>query len=280
MSMRALCILVLRYRPQGRAVTDGFLPVWASLTYPGRLRCMPSPEAPLAGSCACGAVQFQVTADFTTAGHCHCTRCQRRAGTPWSHERDAADAARLDDARRCVGSLSRLATRGRAAEGVLLDLRRARVVGRAGRPDGVVGVRFGALHGDPGIEPQWRQWLSSAQDWVRDPGRRPAALRAEAPDRLNPDQLSSVAVHQQLAWYIGGPVLGLCVVALRWLLNERLGATGAWADAVERVVARSASAPRLAADRPDLRRRRVRARSARPRRLRLADGHVHGRRAW
>src|SRR5688500_11015427 len=43
----------------------------------------------------------------------------------------------------------------------------------------------------------------------------------------------------QLAWYIGGPVLGLCVVAMRWLLNERLGATGAWADVVERVSARS-----------------------------------------
>jgi uncharacterized membrane protein YedE/YeeE len=40
---------------------------------------------------------------------------------------------------------------------------------------------------------------------------------------------------QQLAWYVGGPVLGLCVVALRWLLNERLGATGAWSDVVERV---------------------------------------------
>jgi uncharacterized protein len=40
-------------------------------------------------------------------------------------------------------------------------------------------------------------------------------------------------MHQQLAWYVGGPVLGLCVVALRWLLNERLGATGAWSDLVE-----------------------------------------------
>jgi hypothetical protein len=45
-------------------------------------------------------------------------------------------------------------------------------------------------------------------------------------------------VHQQLAWYIGGPVLGLCVVALRWLLNERLGATSAWAAGVERVAGR------------------------------------------
>jgi hypothetical protein len=46
-------------------------------------------------------------------------------------------------------------------------------------------------------------------------------------------------VHQQLAWYVGGPILGLCVVALRWLLNERLGATGAWSDVVEQASARS-----------------------------------------
>ncbi len=46
-------------------------------------------------------------------------------------------------------------------------------------------------------------------------------------------------MHQQLAWYIGGPVLGLCVVALRWLLNEPLGATGAWSDLVERAAERS-----------------------------------------
>ncbi len=46
-------------------------------------------------------------------------------------------------------------------------------------------------------------------------------------------------MHQQLAWYIGGPVIGLCVVALRWLLNERLGATGAWSDVVERASERS-----------------------------------------
>jgi len=43
----------------------------------------------------------------------------------------------------------------------------------------------------------------------------------------------------QLAWYIGGPVLGLCVVAMRWLLNERLGATGAWSDVIESLQGRS-----------------------------------------
>ena len=45
-------------------------------------------------------------------------------------------------------------------------------------------------------------------------------------------------MHQQLAWYVGGPLLGLCVVALRWLLNERLGATGAWSDAIGVVAGR------------------------------------------
>lgn len=40
-------------------------------------------------------------------------------------------------------------------------------------------------------------------------------------------------LHTQLAWYIGGPILGLCVVAVRALFGERLGATGAWSSAVE-----------------------------------------------
>ena len=83
-------------------------------------------------------------------------------------------------------------------------------------------------------------------------------------------------MHQQLAWYIGGPVVGLCVVALRWLLNERLGATGAWSDVVERASGRSPAlgTPRLAAARADLRRDRVRAVRLEPRRLRLADGQL------
>jgi uncharacterized protein len=48
-------------------------------------------------------------------------------------------------------------------------------------------------------------------------------------------------LHDQLAWYVGGPVLGLCVVAIRALLGERLGATGAWSSVVESGLARRAS---------------------------------------
>jgi hypothetical protein len=124
---------------------------------------MPSPQAPLRGSCACGAVEFVVTADFTTAGHCHCTRCQRRAGTLWSTNAilPAAGVTLL------------------AGEGSLRTWRPETGLpksfcGRCGGhvfsgelgSDGVMGVRFGALHGDPGITPRWRQWMSSAADWA------------------------------------------------------------------------------------------------------------------
>ena len=41
-------------------------------------------------------------------------------------------------------------------------------------------------------------------------------------------------LHDQLPWYVAGPVLGLCVVALRLLLNGRLGVTGGYSALVER----------------------------------------------
>jgi uncharacterized membrane protein YedE/YeeE len=36
-------------------------------------------------------------------------------------------------------------------------------------------------------------------------------------------------------------MLGLCVVAMRWLMNERLGAMGAWSDVVDTVAKRRLS---------------------------------------
>jgi len=48
-------------------------------------------------------------------------------------------------------------------------------------------------------------------------------------------------LHSQLPWFIGGPILGLCVVAMRWLMNERLGVVGAWSDVVDTLAARRLS---------------------------------------
>ena len=39
----------------------------------------------------------------------------------------------------------------------------------------------------------------------------------------------------QLAWYVAGPVLGLCVLACRSLFNGRLGVTGGFSEIVGQV---------------------------------------------
>jgi uncharacterized membrane protein YedE/YeeE len=46
-------------------------------------------------------------------------------------------------------------------------------------------------------------------------------------------------LHEQLAWYIAGPVLGLCVVACRALFNARLGVTGGFSELIGRLRAGS-----------------------------------------
>jgi len=48
-------------------------------------------------------------------------------------------------------------------------------------------------------------------------------------------------VHDQLAWYIAGPTLGLCVVAVRALFNARLGVTGGFSELVGQISHRSLS---------------------------------------
>jgi uncharacterized membrane protein YedE/YeeE len=42
-------------------------------------------------------------------------------------------------------------------------------------------------------------------------------------------------LHDQIAWYIAGPVLGLCVVACRALFNGRLGVTGGYSELVSKL---------------------------------------------
>jgi uncharacterized membrane protein YedE/YeeE len=46
-------------------------------------------------------------------------------------------------------------------------------------------------------------------------------------------------LHHQLPWYLAGPLLGLCVVACRLLLNGRLGVTGGYSEVIGRLASRS-----------------------------------------
>jgi hypothetical protein len=120
---------------------------------------MPSRESPLTGRCACGAVTFALSAPFTTAGYCHCKRCQRRSGALWSLNamvpRHGHEIVRGEDRVRVWEPEDGLPKAFCSECGGQLH---------SDGGDYLV-VRLGALDGDPGIRPQWRQWLESAPDW-------------------------------------------------------------------------------------------------------------------
>src|SRR5215210_2231673 len=121
---------------------------------------MPSPDAPLTGGCACGAVRFEVTAPFDTAGYCHCKRCQRRSGTLWSFNAIVpADGFEIVAGRDHVRAW-------KPPDG--LPKAFCEQCGGHLYSDGgdSIGVRLGAVDGDPEIRPKWRQWLESAPDWA------------------------------------------------------------------------------------------------------------------
>ncbi|MEA2314291.1 MAG: hypothetical protein QOI03_983 [Solirubrobacteraceae bacterium] len=122
----------------------------------------PSPERPLQGGCLCGAVRFELTAALSSAGYCHCTHCQRRTGTGSSANGRVPRAGF-----RLLAGMEQLRS-FQPPEGVpKLFCARCGSALFSGDPlsDEQVAVRLGALDGDPGIRPQYRQFLDSAACW-------------------------------------------------------------------------------------------------------------------
>ena len=119
------------------------------------------PELPLSGGCGCGAVRFEIDAPLTGALYCHCTRCQRRTGAA------AGTTGRIQ-----AGSLRIVAgeeqVRDWQPEGgmpkAFCGLCGSGVFAR--KADGeVVGVRLGAIDGDPGVRPSLHQFVAYAAPW-------------------------------------------------------------------------------------------------------------------
>ena len=119
-------------------------------------------ELPMSGGCGCGAVRFEVDAPFVSASYCHCTRCQRRTGTA-----AAASARAAPGSFRVVAGEEHL--RAWAPEDgfekFFCSLCGSALFSRNPADPTVIGVRFGALDHDPGIRPQWRQFVRYAASW-------------------------------------------------------------------------------------------------------------------
>ena len=123
-------------------------------------------DAHLTGGCACGAVRFELTAPLVSSLYCHCTRCQRRTGTGAS-----ANGRAAPDSFQIVEGEDRLRAwkpEGGAEKWFCGDCGSAlfsRVPGQAH----AIGVRLGAIDGDPGIRPSVRQFVAYAAPWEEIP---------------------------------------------------------------------------------------------------------------
>ncbi len=142
----------------------------------------PSPQRPLGGGCLCGAVRFEITQPFLHAGYCHCTHCQRRTGTGSSaNGRVPRSGFRILQGAEALSSF-------KPPTGVpKLFCRHCGSALFSGEPlsDPEVAVRLGALDGDPGIRPSYRQFTDSAVAWEAIPAdglaRHPGSRGSQAP---------------------------------------------------------------------------------------------------
>jgi hypothetical protein len=116
----------------------------------------------LQGGCLCGAVRYEVSAPILSAGYCHCTHCQKRTGTSSSaNVRVPQDGFKLLSGRDELRAFQ-------PPEGVPKLF--CSVCGGAlfsGDPfsDEEVAIRLGSFDEDPGVRPQYRQFVDSAAPW-------------------------------------------------------------------------------------------------------------------
>ena len=119
-------------------------------------------DLPLSGGCACGGVRFELTEQPLTALYCHCTRCQRRTGTASSTQmRVPPGSVRILQGEELLKAWEPPGGLGKVFCSACGSSLFASPPGRI-EP---VGIRLGAIDGDPGIRPQFRQFVDYAAVW-------------------------------------------------------------------------------------------------------------------
>jgi hypothetical protein len=115
------------------------------------------------GGCLCGGVRFELTSPPEHAGYCHCTRCQARTGSGSSAQ------ARVDGRSFRLLAGDELVRTWRHPDGGF----EKGFCGRCGahlfsrNPDDPtqMSVRMSAFDTDPGVRPQFRQFVAYAAAW-------------------------------------------------------------------------------------------------------------------
>ncbi len=119
-------------------------------------------DLPLTGGCGCGAVRLEVTAPLASAAYCHCTRCQRRTGTAASaNARIEPGSFRVVAGEECL----RVWAPEGGSEKVFCGDCGSALFSRHPEDHSITGLRLGAFDSDPGIRPQWHQYVAYAAPW-------------------------------------------------------------------------------------------------------------------
>ena len=123
----------------------------------------PSPENPLRGSCLCGGVQFEIRAPFVWASHCHCSRCRKHSGAfGLTQGRVPREGFRLLQGEELI-TVYAPPDEGRVK--AFCKVCGSSLFGNVWPGGDQIGVRFGALDGDPGIRPSFHTFVESRAPW-------------------------------------------------------------------------------------------------------------------
>ena len=115
----------------------------------------------LTGGCGCGAVRFEISEPLSSAGYCHCTRCQRRTGGAAS-----ATAVIPRGSLTITSGEDRLGTwKPEDGFGKIFCRDCGSAVFASNHDGEITLVRLGVFDGDPGIRPQGRQYVAYAASW-------------------------------------------------------------------------------------------------------------------
>lgn len=116
----------------------------------------------LKGSCACGAVAYEVDEFFTPVIHCNCDTCRRVLGTPFN----SVAGAKREHFRVKVGQDKlKFFESSPGKSRVFCGECGTHLYGEKAGQDRLI-VRVGTLNDDPKIRPAMHIWTSQRKPWL------------------------------------------------------------------------------------------------------------------